>query len=269
MRKYVNSGKFNIVPVLLWTVIGLVAGAALSVAYTFIAHFNPLMYLNFIVLGLMVFALTGVVVAIVKQSKCRNRAVTLTVTFLICLFAWYAGWCAILAHLLEVHFFKFLLRPVMTFDAMLYYSDNMEWTIDKTVVSPGMLKVAYAIELLAYFIPMYLVSRQKLYYCEFCEGFLKEKDHYIAETSIVDEHLEAIRQGDLSLLEQVQLLDKPDQIVDEQYKLDLHRCEGCGERIFNLYRLKMKHKKGKKAEIARTTAVVEDIYAARPVRESL
>jgi hypothetical protein len=267
MRKYVDSGKFNVVPVLLWTLIGLAVGAALSVAYAFIAHFNPLMYLNFIVLGLMAFALAGVVVAIVKQSKCRNRGVNLIVTFLICLFAWYAGWCAILAHVLDVHFLKLFLHPATAFEAMLYYSDNMEWTVDKTVVSPTMLKIAYAIELIAYFIPMYLVANKKLYYCEFCEGFLGEKDHYIAETSIVDEHLEAIRQGDLAFLEQVQLLDKPDQTVDEQYKINLHRCEGCGERIFNLYRLKMKHKKGKKAEIARTTTVVENIYAARPVRE--
>ncbi len=268
MKQYVNSGKFNFVPVLLWTLVGLVAGAVVSVAYTFIAHFDPIIYLNILVLGLMAFALAAVVVFIAKQSRCRNRGVTLIVTFLICLFAWYAGWCAILAYALEVNFVKFLLHPAMTFEAMLYYSDNMNWTVNDTEVSPGMLKVFYVIELIAYFFPMYLMTKKKLYYCEFCRQFMKENDHFIADTAAVTERLDAIREGDLAFLESVEPLNKPDQLVDEQFKLNLHRCESCGERIFNLYHLKMKHNKKKsKTEIARTTCLVRDTYAGRPVRE--
>lgn len=270
MKKYTHSGKFRLLPVILWTLVGLVAGAALSVAYTFIAHFDPLIYLNFLVMMGMMFAMTGLVVFIIRRSHSRNQAVNLAVTFLVCLFSWYVGWCVILGYVLEKDFLKFLIHPAVAFDAMNYYCDRaMQWTLNDTVISPPFLKLIYAFEFLAYFFPMWLVAKTKMYYCEFCEGFMKEKNHFITEATVVDEHLPAVREGDLSLLDRVTLLDKADTsdtAPTEQYRLNLHRCAGCGERVFNLYHLRMRRKKGK-SEVAKTTTVVEDLYAARPTQQ--
>lgn len=177
MKKYVNSGKFNFLPVLLWTLIGLAAGALIGIAYTFIAYFDPIIYLNLLVLIGVMIALTWAVVFIVKKSKSRNRGVNLVVTFLICLFAWYAGWTALMAYQFDAGFFWLLTHPADLFQAGVIYAENIGWTLDGSRIPPEMLKVFYGVEFLAFFAPMIMVARKKLYYCEFCEDFMTPKDY--------------------------------------------------------------------------------------------
>lgn len=263
MKKYVNSGKFNIGPVLLWTLIGLIAGAVVGIAYTFIAYFDPIIYLNLLVLMGVAAALTWVVVFIVKRSKSRNKAVNLTVTFLICLFSWYAGWAALMAYQFEVGFFWWLGHPGMLYEAANIYAESIGWTLNNSEIPAGMLKVFYVIEFLAFFAPMILVATKKLYYCEFCEGFMKPKNHYFTETDLVTEHLDHIKTGDLTFMEKAGMkLDKSSAEVPEQYKLNLHTCPGCQEKIYNFYHVKMKLKKGK-YESDKTTTLVENTYVVR------
>jgi len=188
------------------------------------------------------------------------------ISLLVGVFSWYVSWVTILTFMYEVNFLWLVIRPVDVFEAMFYYMDDIQWTFNDSQVSPFMAKISYLFEFLAFLLPTILVAVKKLYYCEFCEQFMKPKDYFIVEKDIVDEHLDRIREGDLSFLDQVQMLRKMDTVVDEQYKINLHRCEGCGERVFNFRHLKMKHKKGK-TEVEKTRDIVENIYACRPVTE--
>ena len=265
MRKYVNSGKFNIVPVLLWTLLALVAGGLISVGYTFIAHYVPSIWLNLGALMGMAVVLAWAVVFCVKQSKSRNKAVNVVMALVVSLFAWYVSWCTILSVTYETSFFWLLVRPGgVVFPVMFDYMNQMQWTFNDSNVSPLMAKFSYLIELLAFLAPAFLVAAKKLYYCEFCEGFMKPKDHYFIETGLVGEHLDAIKAGDLSFMEKAETkLGKASKEVPEQYKLNLHTCPGCQEKVYNFYHVRMKLKKGK-YEPDNTTALVENIYACRP-----
>ena len=267
MKKYVHSGKFEAGSVAIWTLIGLVAGGVISVIYTAIANWNPYIYLNFAVLLGVIWALSRAVVIIIKKSKSRNRGINLLVAFLICLFSWYVGWVALQSYLAEINFFALLIDPVAVIDNIFYYADNVNMTLNDSPMEPEVLKICYGIELLAFFVPMIIVAKEKLYYCEFCEGFMKEKDYYITETELVGQHLDGIKMGNLEFLDQIEMMqDKLNTNALQQYKLNLHQCGGCGDRVFNFTHLTLKIKKDK-AEIKKTRSIVQNTYAIRPVQE--
>lgn len=267
MRKYVNSGKFNILPVVLWSIIGLVFGAVIAVIYTAIANWNPFIYLNLLVLMGVIFALSKTVIFIVKKSKSRNLAVNLTVTFLICLFSWYMGWAALMSYIFEIQISWWLLHPGELFESMNFYANNVGMTLNGSRVSSGVLKIFYGVEFLAFFYPMILVAQEKLYYCEFCEQFMKPKNYFFPEVELVAEHLEEIKVGNLSFMNNVENLEEsPNTDVEAQYKLNLHTCSACQEKVFNFYHLQMKEKKGK-YEVKNTTPLVSAIYVARQENE--
>ncbi len=170
-------------------------------------------------------------------------------------------------------------RDLLSDDGLLFISiddneqDSLKKICDEIFGSPnriGVLKVFYVIEWLVFFIPMWMVAYAKLYYCEFCEDYMESKEHFITDVERVGQHLEEIKAGDLSCLNSPgSMSEKLDTEVDQQYKLDLHRCKSCGDRIFNLYHLTMKYKKGKSGarEVDKTVTLIEDTYALRPEGE--
>ena len=264
-KKYVHSGKFNPGLTIAWAVVGLVAGAVISVVYTAIANLNPFIYLNFLALIGAVYMLMQTSIFLIKRSKCRNKTVNAVVTLLMCLFSWYVGWAALMAYQFEIDLFWWLAHPGKLLEGMLFYADNVGMTLNNSQIPPLVLKIIYGGELLAYFVPVFLVSNEKLYYCEFCEGFLKQKNHFFTETDLVAEHLDSIKTGDLGFVDKAQSknrFDKACNAVPEQYNLNLHTCPGCGAKVFNFYHVNMKLKKGK-YEVATTTPLVENHYAAR------
>jgi len=269
MKKYVHSGRFNPGSMIVWGLLGLVAGAVVSVAYTFIAHYIPSIWINIIALAGLAFVLAWVTLFCIKQSKCRNKTVNVIIAGVIGLFAWYISWVTILSYMYEMNFFWFLVRPAETLEGMLYYADTMEWTFSNssssngTAIPPFMNKISYLVELAVFVAaPMVQVAKEKLYYCEFCDGFMKQKNHFFIDTEVVNEHLDSIKTGDLAFMDKTEKSNKISNTVPEQYKLNLHSCPGCGDKVFNFYHVNMKQKKGK-YEVAATTPLVESTYVAR------
>ncbi|MCD8186088.1 MAG: hypothetical protein LUD68_06450, partial [Rikenellaceae bacterium] len=175
-------------------------------------------------------ALSWISVFVIKQSKSRNRSVNLLVTLLICLVSWYVDWTGLLAYYADETFFEWFFRPAQVFDGILYYSDHIGMTLNNSEISPSLLKVCYGIEFLVYLFPLYLISQEKLYYCEFCHRFMKSKDHYFPQAEQVKEYVDPIKTGDLAFMQQSEKTDKVCNDVPEQYKLNLHACPECGEK---------------------------------------
>lgn len=260
MKKYVHSGKFETGPAVLWTLAGLLIGAALGVAYAFIANVNPFIYLNLLLLTGVVFVLYYLAVFIIRKSHSRSRTVNLLATLLICLASWYVGWCFLLNYMGVPGFFSLVANPPEVLGWINEYADTSEMTVNDAEMSPTMIKLIYGGEFLIFFIPMVMVVRKKLYYCEPCLEFMSGKDYFIADTALVEANMESIRQGNMSFMASA---GEPQTIMDpeamRQYKLNLHFCDKCDRKIFNMHHLELRKKNGK-SRVSKKRTVVSHTY---------
>lgn len=278
--KYVSTGRFNIVKTSIWLLIGLVAAYGIGWLYGFIAHINPFIYLNALLLIGVVFVLYFVLNIIVIQGESRNKLVNIISAFIISFFAWYVSWCYICADIYETSTFYIIPKVSEVFQFILYYTSEVKMSVGKAGRSGGSLPneilfIVYLIEFTVFLVPIYFVLSSKFYFCENCENSLDQITFYADTTQPIAEYKGKIEKGNLDFLEDISLHSELDTIqLDhskpmEVYQFEFHLCDKCRKNsVVNINILKLKLKE-EKIETENTVSIIEGIYIDQKANDIL
>lgn len=277
--KYLPSGKFNFIALLITLTLGVVIASLLGVAYAAISEFNPFIYLNFLVLIGLFFGLSVLIRSACNFGKSRNKWINLVVGLLICLFAYYAHWCYYLVKHTDLTFFTAFFNPYLTVDFVKTFADERVISIGKSSrsifnISGAFLIVFYVIEFLAFILPAFL-NIKPMYYNEKDDKPYDFDEFYIASNgNIENELINNGQKGNFSFLETVlkykNAASMPYETTGAVLRVELHYCEDSEALgIVNVKKGALKKDKNGNLSFDYSEDLFKDIYIDKESEKAL
>jgi hypothetical protein len=278
--KYVSSGKFKAGRSLLLLLIGMALALLVGVLYGLITSINPIIYLNFLVLGGAVLGLVAIVALSKTLSGSRNTLVNILSGIIICYTAWHAHWCFIFSSDSEQGFFDLFMRPGGVMGFVLRYTEAHQLSVGRfgssgLPISGAGLTLLYFIEFIIFMVPVYFAA-QTDYYCEESNQNYKEYTTYIENAQEFHTRLAATSAGHYGFLGEMNKVngmyafssnpeDKPEII-----KIAFHYCEGCAQNsIIDISTQVLRYGEKKKVELAKENKIVHAEYVDDKTNKAL
>ena len=247
-----------------------------SVIYAFISELNPLIYLNFLVLIVLLFALIYIIHKALRYAKSRNTKVDLIVGLIICFLAWYAHWCFYFVKYEggSITFFTAFFNPAYTFEFIKNFTEARVITLGRIGSSSGgaaisgiVLKIFYVIEFLCFML-FYIASRKPQYFSEEQQCFYTSVEKYVENNDHFADSFEKASPGYYNFLSQMEIYSSIMEIPLEQHakvvKLDFYYCdEKKDDSILTMTEgtLKVsKNKKKKESNFSASKILIKGMY---------
>jgi hypothetical protein len=180
--KYTESGKIDILRFILFLVIGYLISSLAGIGYGLLSDLNPIIYLNFILLGIALFAVILAVTLFRMSGKLRNRYVAIVLSLFFGVVCIYNAWTAVYTGPGEsvfdgIYFNRSI--PVLI-ELISFRSLNIgHFGTDGAGLGTGITSVIYAVELLILvLVPAIYIGKDPSYYCEECAQSMKETEHF-------------------------------------------------------------------------------------------
>jgi hypothetical protein len=275
--------------------IGLLVAIGVGRLYAIISQINPIIYLNFLILGGVFFLLTLVIASILGFAKSRNRLVNIIIVILICSTAWLAHWAHIFQNKSSKHnysneiktesFWNVFFSPLQVIGKISDFANNRNLNISSLRtynsggmgISPAILTLLYLVEFLVFLAPVVIVGKQKSYHCEDCDAALTEKQGYMIEPDIFSNKDAFMAKGDFTFLEPFYMHKNLDEIpLDPKDKpaiaiVRMHSCPSCANSIINVKTTSLKYddKKKRETSLLNSNYIIEDTYVTKQTQELL
>ncbi|MDF7671244.1 hypothetical protein PT276_08580 [Orbaceae bacterium ESL0721] len=200
ITQYHFSQKFKLVPVLAFTLIGIIISIIAGAIYMVSSYYVSLMPLNIVILFAMIYGLSKICKWVRQSSNCRNYRVNITITILLCLVAYYSNlvtfetlffykwseWGELFKSPTDVY--SILLNDIIP-NRMIKISRYTNSSIIR--ISGIWLVIFYIIEFFAFCLPVLSVEKE-YHFCDECRTW---HQHHIF-IAIVDEKIStAIKQS--------------------------------------------------------------------------
>lgn len=236
---YTESGKLDLGRFFLFLLLGYVISALTGIGYGLLSDLNPWIYLNFILLGIAVFAVVFATSLFKMAGKLRNRYVAMILAAFFGFICIYNAWSAIYAY-----------GDQSVFGGMYFQHSLSELTqqVSSRVLSIGkfgrngaglgttITSIIYIIEFLVLtVIPAWFLVKDPTYYCEDCNKPMKETEYYFGLPTDESTSIEAgVKNGKLKELFAL--------TAYEEKKLDLrlkyihctsNECPECGTLVYS------------------------------------
>lgn len=233
---YKESGKINTPNYIIYFIIGVGLQGLLGIGYGFLSHINPLIYLNFLILGGAIAITAAINGIIIPAMKVRNSFAKYLYIILGGSFLLYNAWAGVIGSDLyymspmDGFMFKLSITDIIDFASQQNMSigkfgrDGMEMG--------ALLGICYLIEMLILiFVPVFIASWSREYYCESCEQNYDTKMAYFTRTTF--ESFMNKNQGDLMELAEEGILSSVNQLRPnvQLVEFNFHICKGCSKGI--------------------------------------
>jgi hypothetical protein len=238
-EKYVPTNKFNFLYWSLAMVFGFFITIGVGRLYAIISFINPIIYLNFLVLGGTVIVMVAIITGINSIGQSRNKRLNNITSFIICATTWLAQWAHLQAASSDQGFWARFFNISGVIDFALTFGDHREKMRISRMGSggfdldPGMLFFCYLAEFIAFMAPIYLMAKTKSYYCEDCQNEYSTITGYMPNNDILQQHTEQLAKGDLNFLQNTIFHKKLDTLLlDPKLKpgiglVEFHYCKKC------------------------------------------
>ncbi|MCX8600859.1 MULTISPECIES: hypothetical protein [unclassified Gilliamella] len=263
--QYQLSKKFQLIPTILFTVVGIFIAIFLGVLYSIISSFSPLILLDIGLAVGMAWVLTTITSNLTKLAKVRNELVSFLMALIICLFAYYSATVTFELLIFDMdyeYWLDFFLSPVTVFDIII--SDiipNRVITITKGSSKSGLeisgilLGIVYLVELIVFLWPAAVALNMDDCFCEDCQKWYSKFNFYSASDDSLVTNINTCQSGHYAdVLSQVVFYKNLNELVQQSEPTSEEitglnyiycQCPNCHERNL-LSILKIKLKKNKK-----------------------
>lgn len=263
--QYQLSKKFQLIPTILFTVVGIFIAIFLGVLYSIISSFSPLILLDIGLAVGMAWVLTTITSNLTKLAKVRNELVSFLMALIICLFAYYSATVTFELLIFDMdyeYWLDFFLSPVTVFDIII--SDiipNRVITITKGSSKSGieisgiLLGIVYLVELIVFLWPAAVALNMDDCFCEDCQKWYSKFNFYSASDDSLVTNINTCQSGHYAdVLSQVVFYKNLNELVQQSEPTPEEitglnyiycQCPNCHERNL-LSILKIKLKKNKK-----------------------
>jgi hypothetical protein len=179
---YKPSGKVNGISILYLLLAICIAIPILDFAYTYAILYIPLIYLNFLCVAGVAFALGFIASFVIGLGKVRNVLVAVIFGLLIGIAGVYVSWIIWIAHHFEVDYMRLVSNvDGLFFNAIGFANEQGTWGIGRSggMVNGFMLTIVWIIELGAMIgFPVFFA------YSKACEPFIENDDSWAEVTPI-------------------------------------------------------------------------------------
>lgn len=238
--RYIASNKFNPLASTISLIVTMLIAMGLGRLYAIITVVNPLIYFNFILLIIVVFGLVFVAGTAQLLSGSRNKAIDVVFILVVCLTAWFSHWAHIQSSETRAgSFFSCLSNPGNVLSFIGDFADSRNMSIGRlgsgVEISPAFLGICYLIEFVAFLVPVYIVLKQKNFYCEDCRKHYQSATAYTASDTIFHNNSSAVENGNLGFLEGTPLFPSKESIPVNPVEaprigiIAFHFCPACGQ----------------------------------------
>lgn len=207
---YKESGKVNMSKYIIYFVIGLILHGLLGIGYGFLSHANPLIYLNFLLLGLVVVLVAVINRIIIPSMESRNSMVKYAYIIIAAFFLFYNAWAGTIgfessrASVWDAFSLQLSMADILDFAGQQNMSIG-KFGRDGFDIG-GMLGIFYLIEMLILiFAPVYFASQSTEYFCEKCQQNYVSKTAYFTKSKFDD--FSKKEEGDLMEVAEEAILD--------------------------------------------------------------
>ena len=176
---YVVSGKLDPSKISIFTILGLCVSSGVGYLYSAITIVNPLIYINFILLGGVVYLLVKLTALVCTLGHSRNKYANVFIGLLMSLMAWYSNWVTIYSNA-ELSYFPSFFNFKAIFEFMYEYSLSNQVSIGyrtldhRLQLGSLLLIILYFIEFIIFFTSG-LLPVQIPYFNEKCKKNYKSK----------------------------------------------------------------------------------------------
>lgn len=263
--QYQLSKKFQLIPTILFTVVGIFIAIILGILYSTISSFSPLILVDVGLAVGMAWVLITITSNLTKLAKVRNELVSFFMALIICLFAYYSATVTFELLMFDLDYQYWLdlfLSPVTVFDTMInVIMPNRVITITKGSSKSGLeisgilLGIVYLVELIVFLWPAAVALNMDDCFCEDCQKWYSKFNFYSASDDSLVTNINTCQSGHYAdVLSQVvfykninELVQQFDTTPEEITGLNYIYCQcpNCHERNL-LSILKIKLKKTKK-----------------------
>jgi hypothetical protein len=241
---YRLSGEVTVAGLFMGLGGGLTAGAVLAFAYSYLITYIPFVYLNFLCTigyALVLGAVTG---HLMRVGKMRNSVVGGSLGLIVALVSYYFSWAVWLSITvsgsdLSVSSVELAAQPGALWRVMQAVNENGAWSVGLGLsailsgrggmVSGVALWVVWVIEALIVLVGTTIAALGTLAvdpFCESCQTWCaEEKDVLSIRPADSGELTRRFEAKDFAFLKAVGAKSEGDA---EWFRLDLHRCPGCG-----------------------------------------
>lgn len=168
-RSYQPSGKYNLKKTLISLVLlGLPFSFLLGAIYSLLITINPVSFINFILLLILMTFLFGIISLIQNLGQSRSIAANFIIGIICCLSAYYGNWWQVVHA--ENTMFLSLFNLKATFNAILNYLSMHQITLFHIELSPFASKLLDFVEMIAFFSVAFFTKTTEIY-CEPCQRF--------------------------------------------------------------------------------------------------
>jgi hypothetical protein len=230
-QEYKLSGKSGN----LW-LIGILLGPflaiLLSIIYSYIDVYNPLVYFTIIVYLGYLFGIVLIQKLVIRIAKCRNTASSYIYGTMVGVFSVYANWSTFLYVLIQryedsIPLTEILLNPSTVLDLANMISVDGWYELFGFQVSGGLLWLIWVIEicgvLIAGIIGGYAVMHEEVF-CENCNRWAEDID-FDLRLSITDEsEINNSIKNDIGMLTEIPIAEKNE---SPHIKVNIHHCSQC------------------------------------------
>jgi hypothetical protein len=209
---YKSSNKFHKGFSVLGLLIGIVFGIGIGWLYGLISFYNPLIYINFLILigAVLGVAFSGMITKHIGKS--RNMVVDMVTVFFIGFFSWYSSWVYFYADQKSLGFGESLLRFGEVIKYAIDYASFHVMTVGRAgrggiPVPGGVMFLFYVIELGALMVPVWMARKHYLtsYFCEGCNKANSTLTCYGERNKAYEEAFLNLRKGNASYFAEAKL----------------------------------------------------------------
>lgn len=231
---YKASGRFEPKRLAIFTLTGILFAFFIGWLYYILCRINPFTFLNFIILGLAMFASMIIFTFIIGRIESRNEKLDLTVLVLLCYLTWSSQWAFFnLYWHYGYSFWGGLLNPLTTLKIIGTRANQVD--IYGFPFGRGFQYIWYISELAAFMLVAKFIAGVKTYFCEDCKQYYVHRHSHLREPEIENFYLLKEMAGEdhqYRFLPQLVFVKKLTAVYAERIpviKVTLYYCTKCHE----------------------------------------
>ncbi|SHN16477.1 hypothetical protein [Chitinophaga sp. CF418] len=231
---YKASGRFDPKRLAIFTLVGVLFAVFIGWLYYILCRINPITHLNFIVLGLAMFACICAFSIIIYESQSRHIKLNTVILVLLCYLTWSSQWAFFnLRWHYGYSFWGGLLNPLTTLKIINARGDEID--MGRFPFGGGFQYLLYIAELAGFMLSVKWITASKDYFCEDCRQFYTHQHSHLLETEMENFYLLKEMEGEdhqYRFLPQLVFVKKLAPVYVERkpvMKVTLYYCAKCHE----------------------------------------
>lgn len=265
---YTESGKFDAIRLILFTVIGYFVIGAIGVGYGLLTDLNPIIYLNLVILAISVFVLIFVIKLFTTFAKLRNRYISMCLGLFFGFVFTYNAWSAIYTFQGQSVFGGLFFQH--SFSDLINLISMRNLSIGKlgrngAGLGEELTSLIYVVEfLILTIIPAFMLVKDPSYYCEECDKEMSGEENYFPLDSENTTSIQSdLKQGKLQALFQLTALTEKQLKPNTDYiHLHSHTCPECNKLVFSATKGTAKMEK-KESSFKKEQTLQQNIYGSK------